>query len=104
MSEDPRQGKRKPSRWFEPLEKEAFDQELPAEWEAWLRGRRQDAPTVEELEKNLEIMKMKKKNALLIEQEQAVAKGDTKEVEKLSPPTTEFPKYEEYEKYPGQKT
>lgn len=30
---DPRRGKRKPSRWFEPIEKNNFEQELPAEWE-----------------------------------------------------------------------
>lgn len=37
---DPSVGKRKPSRWFEPSDKEAFDQERTAEWDAWLRGRR----------------------------------------------------------------
>ncbi len=30
---DPKRGKRKPSRWFEPIEKSNFEQELPAEWE-----------------------------------------------------------------------
>ena len=30
---DPRGGKRKPIRWFEPTQKEKFDQEIPAEWE-----------------------------------------------------------------------
>lgn len=36
-----RLGKRKPERWFEPAgDKEAFDRELTAEWESWLRGRR----------------------------------------------------------------
>lgn len=34
-------GKRRTERWFEPSgDKEAFDRELTAEWEAWLRGRR----------------------------------------------------------------
>lgn len=37
---NPSIGKRKPSRWFEPKDKEAFDNELTAEWEAWLRFRR----------------------------------------------------------------
>lgn len=27
-------------RWFEPPEKENHEQEMAAEWEAWLRGRR----------------------------------------------------------------
>lgn len=35
---DPSIGKRKASRWFEPTDKEAFDQEITAEWNAWLRG------------------------------------------------------------------
>lgn len=37
---NPSIGKRKPSRWFEPSQKDAFDQERTAEWDAWLRGRR----------------------------------------------------------------
>lgn len=37
---DPKTGKRKISRWFEPPEKENFEQEVTAEWEAWLRNRR----------------------------------------------------------------
>lgn len=38
---NPTIGKSKPSRWFEPpKDKEAFDNELTAEWEAWLRFRR----------------------------------------------------------------
>lgn len=37
---NPSIGKRKASRWFEPADKEAFDQERTAEWDAWLRGRR----------------------------------------------------------------
>lgn len=37
---NPSVGKRKDSRWFEPKVKDDFDQEMAAEWEAWLRGRR----------------------------------------------------------------
>lgn len=37
---NPSIGKRKASRWFEPKDKDSFDQEITAEWEAWLRGRR----------------------------------------------------------------
>lgn len=33
-------GKTKTSRWFEPVEKDNHEQEMTAEWEAWLRGRR----------------------------------------------------------------
>lgn len=63
IAADPANGRRKVSRYFEPREKNAFDQELTAEWEAWLRGRRQEPPTDQELIRNLAIMKLKQKNA-----------------------------------------
>lgn len=37
---DSSRGKSKTSRWFEPPEEENHEQEITAEWEAWLRGRR----------------------------------------------------------------
>lgn len=38
---DPRIGKRRAERWFEPAgDREEFERELTAEWESWLRGRR----------------------------------------------------------------
>lgn len=38
---NPRIGKRRHERWFEPSnDRDAFDRELTAEWESWLRGRR----------------------------------------------------------------
>lgn len=37
---NPSIGKRKASRWFEPIDKDDFEQERTAEWDAWLRGRR----------------------------------------------------------------
>lgn len=37
---DPSIGKRKSSRWFEPVNKDDFEQERTAEWDSWLRGRR----------------------------------------------------------------
>lgn len=40
IAANPSIGKRKSSRWFEPKTKEDFEQEVTAEWEAWLRGRR----------------------------------------------------------------
>ena len=40
---------KKPNRYFVPKEKDDFEQELPAEWEAWLRGRRKVPPTVIEV-------------------------------------------------------
>lgn len=37
---NPELGKRKPQRWFEPVDKDDFEQERTAEWDAWLRMRR----------------------------------------------------------------
>ncbi|XP_073822334.1 NADH dehydrogenase [ubiquinone] 1 alpha subcomplex assembly factor 2 [Musca autumnalis] len=97
---DPSVGKRKPSRWFEPVDKEAFDNELTAEWEAWLRGRREEPPTREELVRNLQIMDMKKKNAAELDEKygQKDAKGKL-----IRPKETvgTFPKYNDYEIIPG---
>lgn len=36
----PKDGNIRRQRWFEPPEKENHEQEMAAEWEAWLRGRR----------------------------------------------------------------
>lgn len=93
---DPSRGKRRPSRWFVPADKENFEQELSAEWEAWLRGRRKEPPTEEELMKNLSIMDVKKKNAVLVD-----AKGGTKTPAVKGVET--FPERPEYEKVPGKK-
>ncbi|XP_005187828.1 NADH dehydrogenase [ubiquinone] 1 alpha subcomplex assembly factor 2 [Musca domestica] len=97
---DPSIGKRKPSRWFEPADKEAFDNEITAEWEAWLRGRREEPPTREELVRNLQIMDMKKRNAAELEEKY----GEKDASGKLIPPKETvgtFPKYNEYEIIPG---
>lgn len=40
IAANPSIGKRKPSRWFTPADKENFEQERTAEWDAWLRFRR----------------------------------------------------------------
>lgn len=91
---DPSVGKRKASRWFEPKDKEDFSQEMPAEWESWLRGRRSQPPTEEEVMKNLAIMEMKKKNAIEIEKKAGSPTPMEKGYET-------FPKYPEYERIPG---
>lgn len=99
---NPQIGKRKPSRWFEPKSKlqEDFDQELPAEWEAWLRGRRKTPPEEEEVLKNLALMKQKKENAKEIAMRETSVKSENllqKEIKGME----SFPKYEEYEIMPG---
>lgn len=40
IPKDVSRGKSKTSRWFEPAEKDNHEQEMAAEWESWLRGRR----------------------------------------------------------------
>jgi len=96
---DPSVGKRKDSRWFKPTVHDKYDQELPAEWEAWLRGRRKVPPSEEEVLKNQAISDMKKVNAAELEKEYHPEK-----VNALPEPVTSkgFPKYDEYELQPGQ--
>ncbi|XP_075153009.1 NADH dehydrogenase [ubiquinone] 1 alpha subcomplex assembly factor 2 [Haematobia irritans] len=97
---NPSIGKRKASRWFEPADKEAFDQELTAEWEAWLRGRREDPPTKEELVRNLQIMDMKKRNAAELDEKYGKKDAAGKLIPQQETIGT-FPKYKEYEIIPS---
>ncbi|XP_043468409.1 uncharacterized protein LOC122502428 [Leptopilina heterotoma] len=91
----PRTGSsRKAARHFEPVNKDDGEQELPAEWEAWLRYRRREVPTKEEIEENYKIILMKRENAAKL----AEKYGGT-EIQKIGPPETpgNFPVYEEYQ-------
>ncbi|XP_055630123.1 NADH dehydrogenase [ubiquinone] 1 alpha subcomplex assembly factor 2 [Toxorhynchites rutilus septentrionalis] len=97
---NPAIGQRRNQRWFEPTEKEAYGQEVTAEWEAWLRGRRKEPPTREELMRNLAIMKMKERNYAALESKNVKAK-DAAELEKKTTGMGSFPQYEEYEVMPG---
>lgn len=116
---NPSLGQTRNQRWFEPTEKEAYNQEVTAEWEAWLRGRRwvgigycwtnwtnlecrrrKEPPTEEELLRNLAIMRMKEKNAAELEAKYAKPK-DLTELEKNTTGMGSFPQYEEYEVMPG---
>ena len=98
---DPKIGKRKATRWFVPQTTDKYDfiHKVSPEWEAWLRGRRKDAPTAEELAKNLEVMKLKQENAAEIEKNSSVSKKNL--MEKEIKGMESFPKYEEYEIMPG---
>lgn len=58
---DPQGGRRLPRRWFIPVNEETG---VPTpEWSQWLRGRRSEPPTVEEITYNEAISNMKKVNA-----------------------------------------
>lgn len=99
---DPSVGRRKPSRYFVPLDKDAFDQEIAPEWEAWLRGRRNDPPTLEELNYNKAFMEMKQKKAKGLEA--GVVKVDQPALEAAKRGVESFPSYgDEYEISAGYK-
>lgn len=85
---------RRRQRWFEPPVKEDFAQEMPAEWESWLRGRRDGPPKEEEVMRNVAIMDMKKQNAIEVEKKAGKATPMVKGYET-------FPKYSEYERSSG---
>lgn len=61
---------------------------------------RDNAPTKEELVKNLSIMDIKKRNAAKLDAEHAKIK-DTSLLEKEQKGMGSFPKYKEYESIPG---
>ncbi|KAF8792394.1 hypothetical protein HNY73_003995 [Argiope bruennichi] len=85
------------NRWFEPKVEGEWQQNLPAEWEAWLRGRRRDAPTEEEVMQNLALAQTKKiKGDEIAARDQAASHSSTLEEK------PRFPKLEDYEKEPGQ--
>lgn len=100
---DPQRGRRKTARWFEPSVKDTYDQEISGEWESWLRNRRAEPPTEEEVTRNLAIAQLKKKNAALLE-----AKADSERGHKIDIVDEKgmgsFPKYDEYEMMPGKPT
>lgn len=102
---DPSVGRRKASRYFEPLEKNAFDQEISPEWEAWLRGRRDEPPTDQELQQNKAFMELKQKRAQAIDAglvKTPAANQQTLGAEKRG--VESFPNYgDEYERSAGYK-
>lgn len=89
--------RQKRQRWFEPTVKDNFEQEIPAEWEAWLRYRRKVRPTDEEVLANAAIAQQKKINAARLEKERKVLPSASVPVK--GPET--FPVYDDYEVVPG---
>lgn len=87
---------RRRSRYFEPPKEKDFDHEMPSEWESWLRGRRRDPPSEEEVMRNYAIMQIKKKNAREIDGKGGQKTPMTKGIET-------FPQRPEYEMVPGKK-
>lgn len=100
IAADPSRGKRHPRRWYVPPVEMRYDQEnMPAEWDAWLRLRRDNAPSEDELKGNLTLAIMKKDNADKISE---------KEGKRIDKPDTHsdmssFPIYDDFEVTPGEK-
>ncbi|XP_014472261.1 PREDICTED: mimitin, mitochondrial [Dinoponera quadriceps] len=84
----------KPPRFFEPVNKDDFMQELPAEWEAWLRYRRKEPPTKEEVEANYQLAMTKKKNAAELMEKYSQSKELSAPPQPVTPGN--FPSYEDY--------
>lgn len=101
---EPQRGKRRPVRWFQATEKDKFDQDIPVEWEAWLRGRRQEPPTQEEINANIALAKMKKIKADELENKENLHEIPSTQdsVHHLDPPKSEFPAYGDFETSPGE--
>lgn len=103
----PEVGRRKPSRWFESNNKDLM-QEVPPEWESWLRNRRDDPPTEEEIIRNRAIHEMKKKNSGY--QNSTFNSSNTKREERTEETNPQpnnssrvrFPRHADLEMYPGQ--
>jgi len=115
----PQLGKRRPTRWYDTKDTNrrevlgmselwaGFDSNLPSEWESWLRHRRADPPTENEVLQSLALAQLKKKNAAKLEEErkeEMLAQG----LDPGPPPLqdhekTPYPKYEEFESVPGVK-
>lgn len=91
---NPSVGKRRASRWFEPPEKGDFQQELPAEWESWLRHRRKEPPSDEEVMRNYALMLSKKQKAIEVDKKGSLPAPMTKGMET-------FPQRPDYEVVPG---
>ncbi|XP_054723135.1 NADH dehydrogenase [ubiquinone] 1 alpha subcomplex assembly factor 2-like [Uloborus diversus] len=101
---DPKVSSRPVSRWFVPKDGE-WQQNLPAEWEAWIRGRRLQPPTQEEVEMNLAIAKTKKLKGDQIEAEAALKRRNNdsfRSQESSSEVKKGFPHLDGLEKDPGE--
>ncbi|XP_046823792.1 NADH dehydrogenase [ubiquinone] 1 alpha subcomplex assembly factor 2 [Vespa crabro] len=88
--------KKKPARYFKAINND-FEQEIPAEWEAWLRYRRKEPPTFIEIETNYKMQIIKKMNAAKLEasnKELTTSKKTDIPVEKRG--YESFPVYDEY--------
>lgn len=87
---------RRNPRYFVPVNNN-HDQELPVEWEAWLRYRRKVPPSKEEIEKNYKLKMIKKQNSAQIETKYSSNK--LQESTLCNKKYTSFPIYDEYKNH-----
>merc|ERR1712059_164411 len=112
----PQLGKRRPTRWYNTAQTgqkdvvgtdlwAGFDSELPSEWESWLRHRRPDAPSEQEVMQSLALGQMKKINAAKLEetrtQEMTEAGLDPSPPPVQDHEKTPYPKYADLGISPG---
>jgi len=105
-------------RWYFPVDEDSWDNPIPPEWEAWLRYRRLEHPTEEEIMLNLAVSHVKKLNSKkLMELEAGTVKlegpqdpglvkkdegQETDEEMKIpAPQYSKWPVYEDLEMNPG---
>lgn len=95
---DPQGGRRLPRRWFVPVDEETG---VPTpEWSQWLRGRRSEPPTNDEIAYNEAIASMKKVNAENIAKKFGLPNPDETEVQQNA---KGFPDMSgKFERQPGQ--
>ncbi|KAF0761208.1 Uncharacterized protein FWK35_00011258 [Aphis craccivora] len=99
LQADPQGGRRLPRRWFVPVNEETG---VPTpEWSQWLRGRRDEPPTPEEIAHNEAISNMKKINAENIAEKFRITDSKDNET-KYQQNSKGFPDMsEEFERQPG---
>lgn len=84
-------------RYFIPVNNDNHEQELPVEWEAWLRYRRKVPPSKEEIEKNYKLKMMIKQNSAQIEAKYSSNKSQKSTLHNKE--YSSFPVYDEYKNY-----
>ncbi|XP_032674616.1 NADH dehydrogenase [ubiquinone] 1 alpha subcomplex assembly factor 2 [Odontomachus brunneus] len=89
--------RKKSARSFEPVNKDDFMQELPAEWESWLRHRRKEPPTREEVEANYRLAMTKKENSAALQEKYSQSKELS--TQSTQSTTSSFPVYEDYKNF-----
>lgn len=93
-------------RWYYPKGEDDWDEAIPPEWEAWLRYRRLEQPTDEEILLNMAVAHVKKVNAKKLQELEAgqvkLNEGDTEAMVKTGEPVEDPNKYPaHFKQYPS---